>query len=102
MGTSRPTVSSDTDGMGKSHLGVYTKSTLAEQTTPAALTLTGISKSVSAVSIGDRDWEANHVDGDVPWTPPVSDANIKAYVMYLAIDAVGSGGALAGSVTVGT
>ena len=59
--------------MGKSHIGVYTKSTLAEQTTPAALALTDISKSVSAVSIGDLDLDANHVRGDVPWTPPVSD-----------------------------
>ncbi len=98
----RKLVSSDTDCMGKSHIGVYTKSTLAEQTTPAALALTDISKSVSAVSIGDLDLDANHVGGDVSWTPPVSDANIKTYETYLAIDAAGSSGALAGSVTVGT
>ena len=55
------------------------KSTLAEQTTPAALALTDVSKSVSAVSFGDLDLDANHVGGDVSWTPPVSDANIKTY-----------------------
>ena len=36
-------VSSDTDSTGKSHIVVHMKSTLAKQTTPAALTLAAIS-----------------------------------------------------------
>ena len=66
VGTNVYAVSSDTDSTGKSHIVVYTKSTLAEQTTPAALELTDVSKSVSAVSFGDLDLDANHVGGDAP------------------------------------
>ncbi len=53
---------------------VYTKSALAEQTMPAALVLMDVSEIVSAVSFGDLDLDANHVGGDVSWTPPVGDA----------------------------
>ena len=45
-------VLSDTDSTGKSHIVVYTKSVLVEQTTPAALALTDVSKSVSACYLG--------------------------------------------------
>ncbi len=100
VGTNVYAVSSDTDSTGKSHIVVYTKSTLAEQTTPAALALTDVSKSVSAVSFGDLDLDANHVGGDVSWTPPGSDAGIGTYETYLASDAAGSGGVLAGSTMV--
>ncbi len=44
---------------------VYTKSTLAEQMTPAALALTDVSKSAFAVSFGDLGLDANHVSGGV-------------------------------------
>ena len=39
VGTNVYAVSSDTDSTGKSHIVVYTKSVLVEQTTPAAATL---------------------------------------------------------------
>ena len=39
---------------------------------PAALELTDVSKSVSAVSLGDLDLDANYVGGDMSWTPPVT------------------------------
>ena len=58
--------------------------------------------SVSAVSFGDLDLEANHVGGDVSWTPSESDAGIETYETYLATDAAGSGEVLAGGVAVGT
>ena len=81
---------------------VHTKSTLAEPTAPAALALADASESASAGSFGDLGLEANHVGGDVSWTPPVGDVNIKTYETDLATDAVGSAGALAGSMAVGT
>ncbi len=65
MGTNVYAVLSDTDSTGKSHIVVYTKSALAEQTTPAALALTDESLSVSAVSFEDLDLEANLLGGDV-------------------------------------
>ena len=69
--------------------------------TAAALALTDVSKSVSAVSFGDLDLDANHVGGDVSWTPLESEAGIETYETYLATDAAGSGGVLVGSVAVG-
>ena len=95
-------VSSDADRMGKPPIVVYRKSTLAEQTAPAALALTVVSKSGSAVSFGNLDLDVNHVGGGVSWSPPVSDVNIKTYESYLATDAAGSGGALAGRMAVAT
>ncbi len=101
VGTSVYVVSSDTGGTGKSHFVVYTKFTLAKQTTPVAQAVMDVPKSVSVDSFGDLSLDANHVCGDMFWTPPVSDAGIKTYETYLATDAVCAGGALAGSMTVG-
>ena len=126
-GTNVCAVAPDTDSLGMSHIVVYTKATLAEQARPAALALTDVSKSVSAVtfgaldldvnhvggdalmdvstsvsavSFGDLDLGANRVGGDVSWTPPEIDAGIETYESYLATDAASSGGALAGSMAV--
>ena len=93
-------VLSDTASAAQSHIVVCTKSRLAERTTPTALALTDLSKSVFAVSFGNLDLGANHVGGDVSWTPPEIDAGIETYESYLATDAASSGGALAGSMAV--
>ena len=85
-----------------SHVVGFTMSTLAEQTTPAALALTDDSRSVSAVSLGDLDLDANYVGDGVSWTPPEKDAGIDTYETCLATDAAGSSGALTGSRAVGT
>ena len=85
-----------------SHVVGFTMSTLAEQTTPAALALTDDSRSVSAVSLGDLDLDANYVGDGVSWTPPEKDAGIDTYETCLATDAAGSSGALTGSMAVGT
>ena len=74
-GTNVCAVPPDTDSMGMSHIVGYTKSTLAEQTMPAALALTAVWKSVSAVSLGDLDLDANHKGDDVSLTPPENDAS---------------------------
>ena len=102
VGTNLYAVTPDTDSMGMSRIVEYTKSTLAEQTMPAALALTDASKSVSAVSFGDLDLDANHAGGDVPWTPPENEAGIETYETYLATDAAGSGGALTGRMAAGS
>ncbi len=101
-GTNVHAVSSDTDSTGKSHIVVYTKSSLAEQTTPAALLRTDESLGVSNVSFEDLNFDLDHVGADLTWTPPVSDEGIETYETYLATDAAGSGGVLTGSVAMGT
>ena len=85
-------VSSDTDSAVKSHIVVNTKSMLAEQTAPAAIALTDVSKSVSVFPFGDLDVDANQVCGDMSWTPPVSNVGFETYETYLATVAAGSGG----------
>ncbi len=86
-GTNVSAVPPDTDSMGMSHLVAYPKSTPAERTMAAALALTDVSKSVSAVSFGGLDLKANHVGGDVSWIPPKYLAGLETYETYLATDA---------------
>ncbi len=80
----------------------YAKSTRGEQAMPAALALTSVSKSEPTVTFGDLDLNANPVGGDVSWILPVGDASTKAYETCFATEATSSGGALAGSMTIGT
>ncbi len=75
---------------------------LDEQTTPVGLALTDVSTSVPSVSFSGLDLNANRVEGNVSWTPPVCDANVSAYETCLATDATDSAGALGGSMAVGT
>ena len=90
-----------TRSAGKSHRVVFTKSALAEQAVPAARVLTD-ARIVSHVAFGELDLDANHVGGDMSWTPAVGDAGIESYETYLVIGAAGSWGMLAGGVAVGT
>ncbi len=54
---------------------------------------TDVSKSVSAVSFGDLELDANAVALAVAWTPPEDGTvSIKTYEMYLATDAAGGPG----------
>ena len=84
------------------HIVLCMESSLCEQTMPAATSLADVSKSIPAVSFKDLNLDANHVGGDVSWTPPKGDAVIKTYETYLATDAAGSDGALAASMAVDT
>ena len=91
MGTNVYAVSSDTDSTGKSHIVVYTKSTLAEQTTPAALALTDESLSVFAVSFGDLDLDAVQIGGGLSFTPPGNPSSLAwGWKVYIAKDSAGS------------
>ena len=76
VGTNVFAVSSDTDSTGKSHIVVYTKSMLAEQTTPAALALTDESLSVSTVSFGDVDLDTLQIGGGLSFTPPDNPSSL--------------------------
>ncbi len=102
IGTKVCAVPSDPVSKGKSHIVVYTKFTLAVTTTPATLALADAAEGAFAVSLGDLNFGANPVSGDVSWTPPLDDANTKIYGPDLATDAAGSAGALGGGTGVGT
>ena len=84
------------------HIVLCMESSLCEQTMPAATSLADVSKSIPAVSFQDLNLDANHVGGDMSWTPPKGVAVIKTCETYLATDAAGSDGALAASMAVDT
>ena len=65
--------------MGKSHIGVYTKSTLAE------------CLRVSGVSFGDLDLHALQIGGDLLFTPPGNPSSLAwGWKVYIAKDNAGS------------
>ncbi len=100
VGTNVYAVLSDTASAAQSHIVAYTKSRLADRTTPMALALTDFFEERLRCFLGDLDLGANCVGGDVSWIPPEIDAGIETYETYLATGAASSGGALAGSLAV--
>ncbi|CAE6912079.1 unnamed protein product [Symbiodinium natans] len=79
----------DTPLRSFSHLVVYARSELAEQTTPAAVRIIESVASVSAVNFIDLDLDEKELGGDLLWQPPPSPDRVEFYVVYLAIDAAG-------------
>ncbi len=75
-GTNVHAVPPDADSMGVSHIAVHAKSTLAELAMPAALALTGVSTSVSAVAFGDLDLDAKSERVDERRDPDVVVARL--------------------------
>ena len=90
--------------MSFTHMLIYTKSPLAEQTTPVALPIFDVDGSVQSVSYFGRDVDDLHLGGEITWVPPAHTARVAAYAVYLAEDALGqSRSQLGGSpVPVGT
>ena len=70
VGTNELAMLSDTALGSNTHLVVYTKSSLAEQTTPAALTLSDVSSSVSNVAFVDKDLDSGQLYRLVTWMAP--------------------------------
>ena len=66
------------------HVLVYEKSSLAEQTTPTALNLTDVISSVSSVGFVDKDLDAGELGGTVTWMAPEELSQVTHYVVYLA------------------
>ncbi|CAE7648203.1 unnamed protein product [Symbiodinium necroappetens] len=98
-------VPADTALEAFSHLVVYARSELVEQSTPAAARrIVDTVASVSAVSFVDLDLDEDELGGHLLWQEPSSTERVEFYVVYLALDSVGTGRSLAagGEVLVGT
>jgi len=103
VGTNEAAVSTDTQIKSYTHVVVYTQSSLAEQSTPAAVEISDANSSVSALSFLDRDLDALQIGGVLMWTPPEDVAQVVQYMTYLATDgAGGSRSQVGGAVNVGT
>ncbi|CAE7337241.1 unnamed protein product, partial [Symbiodinium sp. KB8] len=98
-------VPADTALEAFSHLVVYARSELVEQSTPAAARrIVDTVASVSAVSFVDLDLDEDELGGHLLWQEPSSTERVEFYVVYLALDSVGTGRSLAagGEMLVGT
>jgi len=62
---------------------VYTKSTLAEQTTPVAITLVDNEATVQTIVYPDEDLDAVEIAGPVIWQPPVDVTHVTHYSVYV-------------------
>ncbi|CAE7248526.1 unnamed protein product, partial [Symbiodinium sp. KB8] len=74
----------DTPRQNFSHLVVYTRSSLAEQTTPVAAALSDTFATVSNVTFADYDLDATDIGGPLTWDPPGDVSEVVTYIVYLA------------------
>jgi len=79
------------------YLLVYTRSSLAEQTTPAAQGFNDTFAPVSQLQFVDKDLDGSEVGGQVSWEPPEDLARVVLYAVYLAATATGTGRSLVGT-----
>ncbi|CAE7230479.1 unnamed protein product, partial [Symbiodinium sp. CCMP2456] len=89
LGDDNVSVPPETSIGNYTHFLVYTASSLAEQTTPAALELADESASVSNVTFVDLDLDATDVGGTIVWDPPESRERVQDYLVYFGEDRLG-------------
>ncbi|CAK9114838.1 unnamed protein product [Durusdinium trenchii] len=77
-------IPADTALLNFSYILVYTKSLLAEQSTPVAFTLEDSIASASGVAFYDRDLDEGDVGGDLYWFPPSDTSLVDFYEIYFA------------------
>ena len=85
-----------------SHVVVYVRSLLVEQTTPAAIAIIDIENRVDSLSFGDDDLDANELGGTVAWTLAVTATRVTSFRVFLSTGSSGQyrsqvGVALSGS-----
>jgi hypothetical protein len=103
VGTDTILLPADTALMSHSHLVIYARSSLGEQTTPSAVVIVDSISSVSGIALLDEDLDVGHFGGQVSWTAPSDVARVVAYDFYLAVSVSGVGGTqIGGDVPVGT
>jgi hypothetical protein len=102
VGTNIVVVPPSTDFIGYSHLAVYTKSTLFEQSTPRALLIEESLPFVTNVTFSDEDLDLGDIGGDVSWAAPTDVTQVAHYNVYLAINGSSTGRSFFGQRAVGT
>jgi hypothetical protein len=84
VGTTQIDISPDTAQQAYKYIVVYTKSSLAEQTTPADLYISDSVESVSNIAFVDRDLDAGEIGETLTWTAPLDVSLVTYYSVYLA------------------
>jgi hypothetical protein len=92
VGTNELLIPGDTDLRNFSHIVVYTKSSLVEQTTPVALSIhyNDTERLVSNIAFTDRDLDEHDIGGDLEWSAPIDASLVTHYVVYLAASVSGA------------
>ncbi|CAL1130807.1 unnamed protein product [Cladocopium goreaui] len=83
-------VPAETSTGGFTHFLVYASSALAEQSTPAWLSINDRHASVSSLQFEDLDLDPGELGGPLSWVPVYDVAAIAMYNIYLATDYFGS------------
>jgi len=102
VGTNALDVALNTAKSWHTHVLVFTKSSLGEQTTPASLTIVDTSASASSVAFSELDLDSGELGGVVTWSAPADTSLVANYVVYLAQDAAGTNRTQLGTLAVGT
>jgi hypothetical protein len=68
---------------------VYTRSSLAEQTSPVETALLDNQVSIAGIDFIDRDLDKNELGGVIYWSPPAATTLVTHYCVYLARDIAG-------------
>ncbi|CAK9114781.1 unnamed protein product [Durusdinium trenchii] len=86
VGTNQVSFSTVTIAQSQTHIGVYAKSSLEEQSTPATIVLVDEQISAGNISFSDVDVDAGQVAGNITWDQATL-AQVSGYALYLG-DAV--------------
>ena len=86
-------------GAGSTHVVLYMRSSLGEQTTPTALELSDSVVTVSNVGFTDLDLDLGQIGGSVTWDMPAENQFITAFLVYVATGAAGAGRSHLGTIT---
>eukprot|EP00439_Symbiodinium_sp_Y106_P020057 s5903_g2.t1 len=100
-GTDAFLVPSNTLRESYTHFAIYTRSTLAEQTTPSSLAFLDEVSKAGNVTFVDDDLDRYEIGGDLIWLQPEDDSEVQHYQIYLAEDSSGSNRSLLGNASQG-
>ena len=99
MGTNELLMPSEMPLLNSTHLVVYTKSSLVEQTTPVPFLLHDIESSVTNITFPDHDLDFDGIGGVVAWFEPSNTflpgepsdlSQVTHYTLYMSYDAYGA------------
>eukprot|EP00434_Breviolum_minutum_P004419 symbB.v1.2.003894.t1/scaffold217.1/size263214/4 len=83
------------------HFVIYSKSILAEQTTPSFFAFLDEFSLAGNVSFVDDDLDRYEIGGDLEWLQPEDDSEVTDYLVYLAQDRFGRNRSFLGNVSQG-
>jgi hypothetical protein len=70
---------------------VYTRSSLAEQSSPTAQLISDAASLLSGVNFADKDLDGDEIGGTLLWTLPGDTSQLQGYLVYLASSEDGLG-----------